>query len=82
MRTTVDLPEDLLIEVMKILRSESKKETIIKALTNIKNLNETKKILKFKGKINLDLDVDNLRSRDVGFQPSTLNLKPSTLKFV
>ncbi|MBK8515242.1 MAG: type II toxin-antitoxin system VapB family antitoxin [Saprospiraceae bacterium] len=40
MRTTVDLPEDLLMEVMKILRSESKKETIIKALTNIKNLNE------------------------------------------
>ena len=67
MRTTVDLPEDLLIEVMKILRSESKKETIIKALTNIKNLNERKKILKFKGKINLDLDIDNLRSRDDGF---------------
>ncbi|MBK8055162.1 MAG: type II toxin-antitoxin system VapB family antitoxin [Saprospiraceae bacterium] len=67
MRTTVDLPEDLLMEVMKILRSESKKETIIKALTNIKNLNERQKILKYKGKINVDLDIDNLRSRNDGF---------------
>ena len=66
MRTTVDLPEDLLMEVMKILRSESKKETIIKALTNIKNLNERQKILKYKGKINIDLDIDNLRSRNDG----------------
>ncbi|MBK8349085.1 MAG: type II toxin-antitoxin system VapB family antitoxin [Saprospiraceae bacterium] len=66
MRTTVDLPEDLLMEVMKILRSESKKETIIKALTNIKNLNERQKILKYKGKINVDLDIDNLRSRNDG----------------
>jgi len=67
MRTTVDLPEDLLIEVMKILRSDSKKETIIKALTNIKNLNERQKILKYKGKINVDIDLDNLRSRNDGF---------------
>ena len=67
MRTTVDLPEDLLMEVMKILRSESKKETIIKALTNIKNLNERQKILKYKGKINVDLDIDKLRSRNDGF---------------
>lgn len=67
MRTTVDLPEDLLIEVMKILRSDSKKETIIKALTNIKNLNESQKILKYKGKINVDIDLDNLRSRNDGF---------------
>jgi Arc/MetJ family transcription regulator len=67
MRTTVDLPEDLLKEVMKILRSDSKKETIIKALTNIKNLNERQKILKYKGKINVDIDLDNLRSRNDGF---------------
>lgn len=67
MRTTVDLPEDLLIEVMKILRSDSKKETIIKALTIIKNLNERQKILKYKGKINVDIDLDNLRSRNDGF---------------
>lgn len=66
MRTTVDLPEDLLMEVMKILRSESKKETIIKALTSIKNLNERQKIIKYKGKVNIDLDIDNLRSRNDG----------------
>ncbi|MBK7636899.1 MAG: type II toxin-antitoxin system VapB family antitoxin [Saprospiraceae bacterium] len=71
MRTTVDLPEDLLMEVMKILRSESKKETIIKALTNIKNLNERQKILKYKGKVYVDLDIDKLRSRNDGFRVST-----------
>jgi Arc/MetJ family transcription regulator len=67
MSTTVDVPEDLLLEVMKILNSESKKETIIKALSHIKSMNERQKILNSKGKINLDLDIDILRARNDGF---------------
>jgi Arc/MetJ family transcription regulator len=67
MKETIDIPEDLLQEVMNILNSKSKSETIIKALSKIKILNERQKIHKYKGKLNLDVDLDTLRSRNENF---------------
>lgn len=67
MKETIDIPEDLLQDVMNILNSKSKSETIIKALSKIKTLNERQKIHKYKGKLNLDVDLDTLRSRNENF---------------
>jgi Arc/MetJ family transcription regulator len=67
MKETIDIPEKLLQEVMQILKTKSKSETIIKALSKIKTLNERQKINNFKGKLNLEIDLDTLRSRNENF---------------
>ena len=63
MRTTIDLPEQLLIKAMKATNSKTKVDAIKKALEEIIKLEERKKMLNFRGKINLDIDLDILRDR-------------------
>jgi Arc/MetJ family transcription regulator len=63
MRTTLDLPEELIKKVMKITNSKTKTEVIKKALNEMLEKNDLLEIKKYKGKINLEIDLDNLRSR-------------------
>lgn len=63
MRTTLDLPEDLLKKVMEITHSKTKTEVIKKALNELLQKNNLLELKKYKGKIDLDIDLDNLRSR-------------------
>lgn len=63
MRTTLDLPEKLLSEAMKITHIETKTAVIIKALEELVRKSTISDIKRYKGKIDLDMDLDTLRSR-------------------
>ena len=63
MRTTLDLPEELIKEAMKITGSKTKSALIKEALeAQIKRI-KRKRLRTFKGKIDLDIDLDSLRNR-------------------
>ena len=63
MRTTLDLPEDLLDEAMKITRTGTKTGVIILALRELIRKSKLSDLKKHKGKINLDINLDDLRDR-------------------
>lgn len=66
MRTTLDLPEQLLIDAMKAGRIETKTKVIIIALEEFIRKNRIAGLKKFKGKVDLDIDLDQLRNRNAG----------------
>lgn len=66
MRTTIDIPEDLIKEAMRITKAPSKTELIRRALRNIIQKNSIKDLKNYRGKINLDIDLDVLRGRNAG----------------
>lgn len=63
MRTTLDLPESLIKEAMKLTNSKTKSDTIRKALKWLVQYEKRKKLIQFRGKVDLDLDLDALRDR-------------------
>lgn len=63
MRTTLDIPESLIREALKITKSKTKTDLIKKALENIIQRNRIRRIKDFKGKVDLNIDLDVLRKR-------------------
>jgi Arc/MetJ family transcription regulator len=63
MRTTLDIPENLMKEALKITKSKTKTELVKMALENIIRKNKIRSIKDFKGKIDLNIDLDALRKR-------------------
>ncbi len=67
MRTTLDLPEDLLQEAMKATRIQTKTKVIITALEELVRKSKISGLKKFKGKIDMDIDMNTLRGRACRF---------------
>lgn len=63
MKTTIDLPEDLIEEAMRITGSKSKIDAIKKALHELIEREKRLKLLNFKRKVDLDIDLNSLRDR-------------------
>lgn len=63
MRTTLDLPEELLEEAMTVTRSKTKTGVIVLALEELIRKAKIAELKKYKGKIDLDIDLDKLRDR-------------------
>jgi Arc/MetJ family transcription regulator len=63
MRTTLDLPEELINEAMKATRIQTKTRVIITALEELVRKSKISKIKQYKGKIDLDIDIDSIRGR-------------------
>jgi Arc/MetJ family transcription regulator len=63
MRTTLDLPEDLLEEAMKTTHIQTKTRVIITALEELIRKSKISELKKFKGKVDLDIDLDTVRGR-------------------
>ena len=63
MRTTLDLPENLLNEAMKVTNTSTKTGVIVKALEELVKKSKISDIKKYKGKIDLDINLDELRDR-------------------
>ncbi|GBE06234.1 MAG TPA: type II toxin-antitoxin system VapB family antitoxin [Nitrospirae bacterium] len=63
MRTTLDLPENLLEEAMKTTHIQTKTKVIITALEELIRKSKISELKKFKGKIDLDIDLDTVRGR-------------------
>ena len=64
MRTTIDIPEDLMNEAMALTKSPTKTELIKMALSNIIQKNKINTLTSFKGKIDLEINLDTLRKRN------------------
>jgi len=63
MRTTLDLPEDLLKEAMKAANIQTKTKVIITALEELIKKSKISELKTFKGNVDLDIDLDTLRGR-------------------
>ena len=67
MRTTLDLPEDLVAEAMKVSGIKTKTKVIITALEQLIKKSKIAEIKEYKGQIDLDIDIDKLRGRKCQF---------------
>lgn len=63
MRTTLDLPEELLAEAMQTTRIKTKTQVIITALEELIRKYTISGLKQYKGKIDLNIDMDSVRSR-------------------
>ena len=63
MRTTLDLPEDLVNDAMKVAHIDTKTGVIIKALEELVRKSKVSGIKEYKGQIDLEINLDELRSR-------------------
>ncbi|GAB6194153.1 type II toxin-antitoxin system VapB family antitoxin [Desulfocastanea catecholica] len=67
MRTTLDLPEDLLEEAMKATNIKTKTKVIVAALEQLIRKTKLAEIKNYKGKVDLDIDLSELRGRKCQF---------------
>lgn len=63
MRTTLDLPDALVSEAMKISHQKTKTAVIITALEDLVRKAKIKELRKYRGKVDLDIDLDAMRKR-------------------
>jgi len=63
MRTTLDLPENLLNEAMKVTHTNTKTGVIIRALEELLRKSKISDLKKFRGKVELDIDLNEIRDR-------------------
>jgi hypothetical protein len=63
MRTTLDLPEQLVKDAMDASHQRSKTAVIITALEELVRKSRLQELRHFKGKVKLDVDLDVLRKR-------------------
>ena len=63
MRTTLDLPEELLTEAMKATQINTKTKVIITALEDLIRKSKISELKAFKGKVDLTINLDEIRGR-------------------
>ena len=63
MRTTLDLPEDLMNEALRVTGIKTKTQLIITALEELVRKSTISELKEFKGKVDLDMDLNTLRNR-------------------
>ncbi len=63
MRTTIDIPEDLILEAMRVTQMKTKTDVIKEGLITLIRKEKLKKLKKYKGKLNLEMDINILRKR-------------------
>jgi hypothetical protein len=63
MRTTLDLPKDIVKEAIKVSCIDTKTQVIIIALRDLIRKSKLPELNKFKGKIDMAIDLDAIRGR-------------------
>lgn len=63
MKTTLDLPEDLLDEAMRLSHKETMTDVVVAALEELVHRIRILGLKDFKGKVDLDIDLSALRER-------------------
>lgn len=63
MRTTLDLPEDLLQSAIEMTGLKTRTAVIIHALKELIRREKMQEIRNYRGKVDLDIDLDSLRGR-------------------
>lgn len=64
MRTTLDLPEDLVDEARQTLKFKSKTDTVVFALREVIRRGRTDELKALLGKVTFDFEPTTLRKRD------------------
>lgn len=62
-RTTLDLPENLIRKAMKAVHAKTKTQVIRLALEELIRKAKISQLKKFKGKVDLSIDLDQIRDR-------------------
>lgn len=63
MRTTLDLPIELINDAMNLTRAKTKTDLIKMALENLIKQEKYNKLIHYHGKVNLEIDLDSIRKR-------------------
>jgi len=63
MRTTIDIPEELVLEAMKVTHLKTKTDVIKEGLNALIRREKLKNLKNFKGTVSLDINLDELRKR-------------------
>ncbi|HXJ23836.1 MAG TPA: type II toxin-antitoxin system VapB family antitoxin [Polyangia bacterium] len=63
MRTTLDLPDDLMNEAQRLLGFKSKTDTVILSLTELIRRRRIEELKGLLGRVDLDIDLDRSRRR-------------------
>jgi Arc/MetJ family transcription regulator len=63
MRTTLDLPENLVAEAMKATNIKTKTKVIVTALEQLIRKSKIREIKNYRGQVDLDIDLDAIRGR-------------------
>ena len=63
MRTTIDLPDELVLEAMKVSRQSTKTGAIILALQELVRRARISELKNYRGKVDLEMDMDTIRGR-------------------
>jgi len=63
MRTTIDLPESLVKEAMKRSHQRTKTGMIVSAIEDYIRKDRIRGLKKFRGRMDLNIDLDTLRKR-------------------
>lgn len=63
MRTTIDIPQELVDKAIELTEAKTKTDVIKLALQELIRRESMKKILAFRGKIDFDINLDELRQR-------------------
>jgi Arc/MetJ family transcription regulator len=63
MRTTLDLPDALMADAMKASHQRTKTAVIVTALEELVRKNRVRNIQNFRGKVDLNIDLDTMRKR-------------------
>ncbi len=65
MRTTLDLPEDLVEEARRVLGFKSKTDTVVLSLTELVRRRRIEELKAMAGSVKLDIDIPASRRRPV-----------------
>jgi hypothetical protein len=63
MKTTLNLPDALISEGLKITKYKTKTDLVTSAIKNLIKQHKMQKLKSFKGKVKLHIDLDILRKR-------------------
>jgi hypothetical protein len=64
MRITIEIPENLILEIMKLTGAKTKNQAIKEALESQIKLIKRKRLISMKGTVDLEIDLDTLRDRN------------------
>jgi len=64
MKTTLDLPDELIAEAMQLTELKTNTQVVILALQEFVKKNKVASLKAYKGKVDLGINIDVLRNRD------------------
>ena len=65
MRTTINIPDDVMAELLNFAGASSKTEAVSIAIKNYVNLKRIQKLKSLRGKLEIDLNINELRDEEI-----------------